>query len=283
MEPLLICTDLDRTLIPNGVQPESHDARRCFSALVSQPEIKLAYVSGRHRDLVYQAIAIYNLPLPDYIIGDVGTTLYHVVSAAQWDLCKGWKDEIGQDWHGKSHEMLRSLFVDLRDLRLQEPSKQNDYKLSYYVPLHADHGKLMGQMQERLDQNGVQANMILSVDEPAGVGLLDLLPVRASKLHAVEFLLNMIGMYHQKAVFCGDSGNDLEVLISRVPAVLVANGSQEVKAQASRLANESGNSDLLYQAEGGTFGMNGNYAAGILEGVAHYHPELRQLIEETAL
>ncbi len=54
MEPLLICTDLDRTLIPNGVQPESHDARRRFSALISQPDIKLAYVSGRHRDLVYQ-------------------------------------------------------------------------------------------------------------------------------------------------------------------------------------------------------------------------------------
>lgn len=26
-EPLLICTDLDRTLIPNGPQPESSEAR----------------------------------------------------------------------------------------------------------------------------------------------------------------------------------------------------------------------------------------------------------------
>lgn len=72
----LICTDLDRTLLPNGPQPESATARERFTALVAHPAVTLAYVSGRHRRLVEEAIEHYRLPIPDFVIGDVGTTLY---------------------------------------------------------------------------------------------------------------------------------------------------------------------------------------------------------------
>jgi hypothetical protein len=54
-----------------------------------------------------------------------------------------------------------------------------------------------------------------------------------------------------------------------VPAVLVANADAEVR----RLARESGN-PALYIARGGYLGMNGNYSAGILEGAAHFWPEV---------
>jgi hypothetical protein len=74
-------------------------------------------------------------------------------------------------------------------------------------------------------------------------------------------------------VFAGDSGNDLDVLASRVPSVLVANASDEVKARACALAEDDGTSDFLYLAGRGVFGMNGNYAAGVLEGLTHFLPE----------
>ncbi|OOZ35645.1 HAD-IIB family hydrolase [Solemya velesiana gill symbiont] len=276
MERLLICTDLDRTLISNGVQPESPNARRRFSELASRPEVKLAYVSGRHRVLVQQAIDIYNLPLPDYVIGDVGTTIYQVVGPGHWPHISAWEEEIGVDWSGSSHDDLKSLFADINDLRPQEASKQNRFKLSYYVPMHADRRHLMQVMEERLQRIEVQANMVWSVDEPAGVGLLDLLPPMASKLHAVEFLMGLLGFDETNTVFAGDSGNDMEVLVSTVPSVLVANSQWDVKEMALRGAYDNGNSDRIYLAEGGTLGMNGNYAAGILEGVAHYHPHILQ-------
>ena len=38
---ILICTDLDRTLLPNGKQPESPGARAAFTRLVSRPEVTL--------------------------------------------------------------------------------------------------------------------------------------------------------------------------------------------------------------------------------------------------
>jgi hydroxymethylpyrimidine pyrophosphatase-like HAD family hydrolase len=67
-EALLVCTDLDRTLLPNGPQAESPGARERFARLVAQPWVTLAYVSGRHRALVEQAICDYHLPLPDFVV-----------------------------------------------------------------------------------------------------------------------------------------------------------------------------------------------------------------------
>ncbi|MEW8195992.1 MAG: haloacid dehalogenase, partial [Candidatus Thiodiazotropha sp.] len=64
------------------------------------------------------------------------------------------------------------------------------------------------------------------------------------------------------------------VLISPIPAVLVANAQPEVRQKAQQLVDENGNGDSLYMAKGGFMAMNGNYSAGILEGAAHYHAQL---------
>jgi hydroxymethylpyrimidine pyrophosphatase-like HAD family hydrolase len=72
---ILLATDLDRTLLPNGEATESPGARAAFARVAARPEVALAYVTGRHRALVEDAIAEYVLPRPDYVIGDVGTTI----------------------------------------------------------------------------------------------------------------------------------------------------------------------------------------------------------------
>lgn len=271
---LLICTDLDRTLIPNGPQSESPQARSHFARLVARPEVTLAYVTGRHRALVQQALAHYRLPDPDFVIGDVGTTIYRVGADQAWQPLADWEETIGRDWAGHDHADLKRLLIDLSALRLQETSKQNRFKLSYYVPLHVDREELAGAIGTRLDAAGVAARLVWSVDEPAGVGLLDVLPASASKRHAIEALMQRQLFSLDETVFCGDSGNDIEVLSSPIPAVLVANSQPEVRELALRLAAEAGCSDRLYIATGGFMGMNGNYSAGMLEGIAHYHPQM---------
>jgi sucrose-6F-phosphate phosphohydrolase len=270
---LLICTDLDRTLIPNGPQSESPHAREHFAALAARPEVTLAYVSGRHRALVEKAIGNYRLPLPDFVVGDVGTTIYHVGTEQDWQRQTAWEAEIARDWAGRSHAELKELLRDLPDLRPQASAKQNDYKLSYYVPLHSDRDALSAVIRDRLAAAEVNASLIWSVDEPEGIGLLDILPARASKYHAIEALMQLRNFDYGNTVFCGDSGNDIEVLVSPIPAVLVANAQPDVRELARRLADETGHSDRLYLAHGGFMGMNGNYSAGMLEGIAHYHPQ----------
>lgn len=271
--PLLLCTDLDRTLIPNGDEPESPGAREQFARLVAKPEVILAYVSGRHRTLVEQAIRDYQLPMPDFVIGDVGTSVYRT-KGGTWTQIPDWWEIIGADWAGTEHSGLAALFSEIPGLRLQESEKQNRFKLSYYAPVDLDHQSVIRQMHELLTPIGVRASLIWSIDEAAGVGLLDVLPKEATKYHAVVFLMGLTGHGESDTLFAGDSGNDLEVLASPIPAVLVANGHPEVRAEARRLSLARGTEDRLYEARGGWSGMNGNYAAGILEGVAQFHPDI---------
>jgi hypothetical protein len=168
---------------------------------------------------------------------------------------------------------LESALRDVPDLRLQERSRQNAYKLSYYLPVQCDRDGLAEQIERRLDSLGVSARLVWSIDDADQSGLLDVLPARASKYHAIDALMREQGFSGDDTVFCGDSGNDIEVLASPIRAVLVANSQVEVQNLALRLAAESGQADRLYIARGGFMGLNGNYCGGMLEGIAHFYPQ----------
>lgn len=281
-ERLLICTDLDRTLIPNGPQPESPQARERLGALVSRPEVTLAFVSGRHRELVEEAMAAYQLPVPDFVIGDVGTTIYRVGPQHLWQRLGAWEDEIAVDWGGHSHADLGGLIGDTGALRLQGAERQNRFKLSYTFDVSEDTAALSSMIVERLQAAGVKARLIWSIDDLENTGLLDILPARASKRHAIEALMRQQGFGMENTVFCGDSGNDLEVLVSPIPAVLVANGRDEVKELAMSQARDAGTAQQLYVASGGFLDMNGNYGAGMLEGIAHFFPGMLECMQPPA-
>jgi len=281
MTRLLLCTDLDRTLLPNGPQPESPEARSRFRLLAQQKQVCLVYVTGRHLALVDQAIKNYSIPQPDFIIADVGSTIYQFKDK-RWQLWNVWEQAISRDWGGKSHADLHQLLTGFKDLRLQEHSKQNVHKLSYYVPLYANQRELLAQIQERLQQQHIHANLIWSVDDPANIGLLDVLPASAGKGHAIEFLMRQLDFDLHETVFAGDSGNDIEVIASPIQSVLVANASDSVRAAAIRQARINRQTESVYLARGDYLDMNGNYSAGILEGVVHYIPEAEQWFRSDA-
>jgi HAD superfamily hydrolase (TIGR01484 family) len=268
---ILICTDLDRTLLPNGAAPESPPARPRFAALAQRPEVTLAYVTGRHRDLVQAAIAEFAIPTPDFVISDVGSTIFRVRDGV-WSSWDAWAASIAEDWEGRPRGELARLLEGQPQLRLQEPEKQGIFKLSYYTPEDWDRASLLPAIEERLRDEGIRPSLIWSLDETTGTGLLDVLPARATKRHAIEFLMEQEGFPERDTVCAGDSGNDLPVLTSHLQAVLVANATDEVRAEALAEAEAQETIETLYLARGGFKEMNGNYAAGILEGLAHYIP-----------
>ncbi len=271
---ILICTDLDRTLLPNGPQPESPGARDQFAALVARPEVSVAYVTGRHRSLVEQAIEEFSIPVPDFVIGDVGTSLYHP-QAGDWRLDSGWQQRLAASWGGRDRQGIADELGELSGLTLQEPEKQGLFKLSWYTAPDWDRAAGLAQLEARLQAIKVAATLIWSIDESTDTGLLDLLPKAASKRLAIEFLIEQEQFDPARTICSGDSGNDLAMLTSPLPAVLVANATEAVRSEALALAREAGTADSLYLARGGYQGMNGCYAAGILEGVAHFIPDFK--------
>jgi len=286
---LLLCTDLDRTLIPNGAQPESSNARNQFRKLVNHSDITLVYVTGRDKALVQKAITYYNLPVPDYVISDVGATIYNLDNSEasnnksdqpQWQIWQDWQSCFAIDWKGKTNTDIAELFSDITELRKQEVSKQKLYKLSYYVPLYIDYRTLMDNMYKRLLSAEVDAELIWSIDEPLGIGLLDVMPKHATKRNAIEFLMKKNRFDYSNTIFAGDSGNDLDVLLSPIQSILVANAHKDVKDIVMETINKTINHESIYLAKGGFKHMNGNYSAGILEGVQFYVPEIVQRLEE---
>ena len=277
LQKILICSDLDRTIIPNGCQEESAHARAIFRQLAEDSNISLAYVSGRDKKLILDAIEEFYLPLPDYAIGDVGTSLYRVINC-NWQLSDDWCDEIGQDWKSLAKGELAGLLEDMEELRLQEPEKQKPYKVSFYTDQNVDYRRLIKNIRGVLAGKSVRASIIWSVDEISANGLLDIIPPRANKLHAIQFLMQQERFPEDRTVFAGDSGNDLDVLTSGLQAVLVKNAMDEVRKEAIKTLSEKRMSNRLYLPKGNFYGMNGNYAAGIIEGLVHFIPETSELI-----
>lgn len=328
---LLLCSDLDRTILPNGPWPESPRARPLLRRLTARPELLLAYVSGRDLGLLEAAVAEYAIPRPDYAIGDVGTTIYRS-TADGWQLLPQWQAEIGRDWPGKTSRDLLPLLAGVPGLQLQEEAKQNRYKLSFYTSpdddggqaeddrlgclgggdgtvgqaqvvagegetgagreqaaavvagdpaagetVEQEHGpaRLLALVRRRLAPAGVRARLVWSIDEEKNCGLLDILPERAGKLAAIRFLIRHLGIDQAATVFAGDSGNDLDALASELNAILVANAPEAVRREAVRRVEQAGRPQTLYCATGNFQGLNGNYSAGVLEGLAHYHPAIR--------
>ena len=274
---ILICSDLDRTLIPNGFQKESAHARPVFRRLAENANIYLAYVSGRDRKLILDAIEEFYLPEPDYAIGDVGTTFYRVMNG-NWQLSDDWSDEIGKDWKGLNWEQLAEFFEDMDDMRLQETEKQSPYKLSFYTDQNVDQQRLIKHIRIVLDEKGVHANIIWSVDEISTNSLLDIVPARANKLLAIQFLMQQEQFSGERTVFAGDSGNDLDVLTSGLQAILVKNANENVRKEAIDSLSVKHITNRLYLPKGNFCGMNGNYAAGVLEGLVHFIPETEKII-----
>ncbi len=275
MSDILLCTDLDRTLIPNGDQPESEGARELFSRLSNSGAVELAYVTGRHLALILDAIEEYQLPRPDYVIADVGSTIFSA-KGGNWERVEAWDNVLAADWEKYSGADIHLLLEGTAGIKLQEQEKQGWFKLSYYVAPEADKGTLLAELEGRLASEGIAANLVYSFDEEKDAGLLDVLPKAAGKLPAIRFLMDKTGHSEKEVIFAGDSGNDLDVLASPLPSVLVANASDQVRKTLEATPYDE---SALYLAKGGFCGMNGNYSAGILEGIAYYRPEILASIE----
>lgn len=265
----LLASDLDCTVLPNGTGPLSPGAVPAFAAFVRRPDVHLVYASGRDIHLVQAVLTEYQIPLPDSLISDVGTTLYHRTDG-EFIIDDSWSQVIASDWQGYTGPDIAQLLTDIANIRLQPPAKQNRFKLSFFTPVAIDHRQLIADVQERLTAKGIRAAVVFSIDEVVHTGLLDILPACATKRQAIDYLRKQLNVPMDRVVYAGDSGNDLEPLTSGYHAIVVNNAAPAVKEEVKQLAQTRGVLDKIYFAHGGYQGMNGNYVAGILEGLDHF-------------
>lgn len=231
-------TDIDNTLLGNR---EGHEALVAWLRANSGYNI-FGIATGRPLESAIEILRKNRIPIPDVLITSVGSEIHYGLRSIP-DV--GWANHIRHLWR---RDYLLEAMKKIPGIKLQTAENQREFKISYIV----DDKKMpsLDEIHAHLRKEHLHAQVIYSHGE-----FLDLLPMRASKGHAIRYLSYKWGIPLANFLVSGDSGNDIEMLMGDTMAVVVGNHSEEL--------NHLKGVNRIYFAEA-------SYAHGILEGMQHY-------------
>ncbi|MGD9613064.1 MAG: HAD-IIB family hydrolase [Kiritimatiellia bacterium] len=244
--PRVLATDLDGTFIPLPGHADNLAALETFRQARAENRLGLVFATGRHFESVLEALRQHALPAPDWIVCDVGTSIYRR-QAESFVLLAPFETHLAETTHGVDRTAVEALLADLDGLVLQSPERQQRFKISY-VSSAAAAEPLAALANQRLAQASLPYACLASIDPFHGKGLLDVLPNGASKAAALIWLATHADFTADEVVFAGDSGNDLAALVCGFRAIVVANASAELADEARCELARRGLERRLFQA-----------------------------------
>ncbi len=244
----VLATDLDGTLIPLDGNERNVSDLVTLAEQLHAADVRIVFVTGRHFDSVQGAIDQHRLPKPDWIICDVGTTIYRRSSADEFAQLHAYGEHLASVTAHVSIDELRSRLAVFDRLREQEPEKQGRFKLSYYANADELH-ELQAAINKTLDDSDAPYSIIHSVDPFNGDGLIDLLPRGASKAYALNWWSQHVNIEHEEIVYAGDSGNDLAAFTAGYRTIVVGNADRSLSDRVRDSHQQAGWHDRLFVAE----------------------------------
>lgn len=233
----LLITDIDNTLIGDD------DGLYQLLDLLDEHRTKIAWgvATGRSLELTLEAMTEHDIPIPDILICSVGTEMYY---GPDLRSDQGWQQHISHQW---KPEQIKDALASLDFLISQEAEGQRSHKISYYLENKDDR---LRQVHQVLDAHKLRCQVIYSHNQ-----FLDILPHRASKGKAVNYLQYKYEFLPRHVMVAGDSGNDEDMLQSHTRGLVVGNYSKELEHLKGRPR---------------IFFSKGEYAAGVIEGLYHF-------------
>ena len=233
----LMITDIDNTLVGDDTT-----MRQLFSLLESQRDsLAWGMSTGRSLELTSSAMTEYNIPMPDIIICSVGTEIYY---GPDLRMDKGWQRHISHKWRP---EDIKEVLGNIDFLTSQEAEGQRSHKISYYM---ADDYDYLFWVYYKIKEAGLRCRIIYSHGQ-----FLDIVPARASKGKAIDYLRYKYEFSPLNVMVAGDSGNDEDMLSGKSCGLVVGNYSDE-------LEKLKGRRNIYFSSQ--------KYAAGIIDGLGHY-------------
>lgn len=257
-----LATDLDGTLIPLEGHSQNQADLTAIASIIDRHDLSLIYVTGRHFESVQQAMQQYDLPRPDLIICDVGTTIIRRGVQDEFEVVADFADHLDElvaDW---SAPRVISELANVPALRLQEAEKLGPFKVSYYT----EGSQLQAtttQLAEQLRRHNIPWSIIGSVDPFNNDGLIDLLPSGVSKSYAIDWWAAEYDLRAEELIFAGDSGNDIAALTAGYKTIVVGNAAADV-------IEESRSSHRSSAWKGRLFVSEHPATSGVADGLRHY-------------
>lgn len=234
----VLISDIDNTLIGN------RDGLNELLLWLREHAQTVAFgiATGRPLESTIKVLKNWRIPLPGILVTSVGTEINYGPSLLP---DAGWANHIRYKWR---RDDLYKTLAGIPGLEMQASENQREFKLSYNV--NPELIPSMAQIQRHLRERGLHARLVYSHE-----AYLDVLPVRASKGHAIRYLAYKWGLPLRDFLVAGDSGNDEEMLLGDTLAVVVGNHSPELEPLRG-----------LYKV----YFANAACAGGIVEGLRHY-------------
>lgn len=257
----VLATDLDGTFIPLPDDADNQTALDVFRNARADVCFGLVFATGRHLESVRDAMRQYALPEPDWIVCDVGTSIYRR-NGTGFELHAPFGAMLAEQTHGADRTVVEELLAGIDGLTLQAPERQQRFKISYDTT-SADADRLANLVNRRLEEDRLPYACLVSMDPFHDKGLLDVLPTGASKAAALIWLATHADFAPDELVFAGDSGNDLPALTCGFRAIVVANAPAEL---ADEVWNELAARGLAARFFRATLPAT----SGVLEGCRHF-------------
>ena len=245
MTAFLFVTDLDNTLV--GDDKSLKTLNQQLNQHRQNYGTKIVYATGRSLFLYRQLTTQQPLLPPDALITSVGTEIYFNPNEDIFN--SEWAEIIAPGWN---RNQIIATAANFSDLILQPTSEQGLFKVSYYLTQPGAE-VVLPKLKLALHEQGLDVKLIYS-----GGKDLDILPQKADKGLAVQFLRQKWEIDAVNTVVCGDSGNDISLFsVGESRGIIVGNAGIELRQWHGKNP-----SNYRYLAQG-------KYAGGIIEGL-HY-------------
>lgn len=233
----LLITDIDDTLVGDD------DSMYKLFQLLEKHKQELAWgmATGRSLESTIEAMTEYDIPTPDILICSVGTEIYY---GPDLRMDKGWYNYLGYQW---KPEEIKNVLSQFDFLVFQEAEGQRSYKISYYLE---DIGGRFEQIKQALADHKLRCHVNYCRGQ-----FLDILPARASKGKAINYIRYKYEFSSRYVMVAEDSGSEEDMISGQNRGLVVANYSDEME-------KFKGRQNIYFSPE--------SYAAGIIDGLYQY-------------
>jgi len=210
----LFCSDLDNTLLGN---PESaHRFVRAWEGLPPTRRPLLVYNSGRLVADMERLVSEGQLMAPDYYIGGVGTRIVNVHTGEKMEA---FATHIREGWDLSRAE---EITTQTPGTRKQPDEFQEEFKSSWYLDNATP--EVLRALEQRLAAAGLAVSVVYSSARD-----LDVLPRKATKGGALQWLANHLDIPLEQVLVAGDTGNDAGMFrLPGVKGIIVENALPEL-------------------------------------------------------
>ncbi len=259
--PTVLATDLDGTLIPLPDTAENNADLIEISKQLIERQRTLIFATGRHYESVIEAIDEFALPTPNWIVCDVGSTIYQRVDN-EYKVYSPYENHLSECSKGIDRAEVEKALSSIEGLKPQPVDHQQRFKISYESEADTV-DSLVDTINTQLQSSELPFNCMGSLDPFMNCGLLDVMPQGVSKAYALIWLSTHANFSPDEVIYSGDSGNDYAALASGFRAILVANRSPGLAEKVSAHLQQRDLNERLYLARK-------TASSGVLEGCRYF-------------